>query len=188
MASKTTSEKSATAGAQARADTVDATTLIALVPMRSWDVIGDLGCGYGQLALPLARYAYSGKVYALDTHQKDLDRVKERAQQAKLGNIETVLCKDASVPLEDGALDGAVLAAPAGDIARPKALMKEAYRLVKKGGWMALILGPKADGKENGAAPKNQADELGDAAAAAGFKRISSRPINGTRRLLVLRK
>lgn len=156
--------------------------------MRSWDVIGDVGCGQGQLAVPLARYAYDGKVYAIDTLQKNLDVVKEKARLSKISNIDTVHCKDSAIPLEDNSLDGAVLASLTADSSKPKLQIKEVYRLLKKGGWLAVILWRKPTGKEEGALVKKPSEEFSALALEAGFKSVSARPLNGSRFLLVLRK
>ena len=173
-----------------KADFIDATALIALVPMRPYDAIGEFGCGQGHLTIPLARYAHSGRIYAIDSGQKALDTLQERAQQAHLSNIETVLSKESSVPLDDGKLDGAVVADMLCDANRPKSVLKEVHRLLRKGGWLAVIAWAKTEGKQNGTgpAPRKSPDEVLELAAETGFRKLSARPLNGERYLLVLRK
>lgn len=51
----------------------------------SSDVAVDLGCGSGQLALPLAEVCK--EVLAIDISQKMIERLKERATEAKLVNL-----------------------------------------------------------------------------------------------------
>jgi ubiquinone/menaquinone biosynthesis C-methylase UbiE len=185
MASKTSTIDKVQGPAHRNAE-IDAPGLVALIPMRPYDAIGDFACGNAHLTAPLARYAYWGKVYAIDTRQEALDNVMQQAQQARLGNIEPVLSsKESSVPLADAALDGAMLASVLGCSSRPKNVLKEAFRLLKKGGWAAVIEQMKGEGKD--ASGKPAADIL-QAATEIGFKKVTLRPLNGTRYLLVLRK
>ena len=171
---------------------IDANGIIALIPMRPHDIIGDIRCGRGELTLPLARYACWGKVYAVDTDQDALGALASKAQQSRIGNVETVQAKESSVPLEDASLDGALLAGVLGEASRPKSVLKEAFRLLKKGGWAAVIEWVKVDAKERAGSSqpgqRRSGDDVAEAAAEIGFKRVSLRPLNGTRYLLVLRK
>jgi ubiquinone/menaquinone biosynthesis C-methylase UbiE len=171
---------------------IDANGIIALIPMRPHDIIGDIRCGRGELTLPLARYACWGKVYAVDADQDALGAVASKAQQSRIGNVETVQAKESSVPLEDASLDGALLAGVLGEASRPKSVLKEAFRLLKKGGWVAVIEWAKVDAKERAggsqSGQRRSGDDVAEAAAEIGFKRVSLRPLNGNRYLLVLRK
>jgi precorrin-6B methylase 2 len=187
MATKSATERSQDSGGGQKEPAVDAAAIVALVPMRPWDVIGDLGSESVQLTVQLARYAYGGKVYAVGPDQKHLDAVMERAAALRVGNVQQVASKETSVPLEDGGLDGVVIAAP-GATARSKGVLKEAHRLMRKGGWLAAIISPRTDGRENGSAPKKSAEALLDAATEVGFKKVTSRPLNGHAHLLVLSK
>ncbi len=168
----------------------DATAIIALVPMKPHDLIGDVGCGDGRLTIPLARYAYGGKVYAFDSQQKTLDSVQERAKQARVGNIETVLSKEASLPLEDGKLDGVVVSGALNGASKNRGLFKELHRVLRKGGWSAVITASGQPAKGTGAAPaaEDKSAEVLDSALDAGFTKLTGRPLNGSYRLLVLRK
>ncbi len=185
MASKLVTVEKTQEPAAPKGDAIDPTGIVALIPMRPYDLIGDFACGNASLSLPLARYAYCGRVYAIDTHQDVLDTVKQKSQQARLGNVEPVLSKESSVPLADASLDGAMLASALSSASRPKSVLKETFRLLKKGGWAAVIDLTKGEGKD---APGKAAQDILDIATEIGFKKVTLRPLNGTRYLLVLRK
>ena len=56
-------------------EAVDPLQIIALIPIRPYEEIGDIGCGPGYLTLPLAKHAYDGKVYAIDSRKQMLEIV-----------------------------------------------------------------------------------------------------------------
>ena len=92
-------------------ETYDPQSLIALAPIHTDQVVADVGSGPGWLSIPLAKYLYGGKLYAVDVQEGMLEKVAERAAKFRLFNVETVLSKESSIPLEDGILDGLVLLA-----------------------------------------------------------------------------
>ncbi|MSQ08500.1 MAG: class I SAM-dependent methyltransferase [Dehalococcoidia bacterium] len=185
MASKPASVEKIQEPVSVKSEALDPTGIVALIPMRPYDIIGDFSCGNASLTLPLARYAYWGRVYAIDTRQDVLDAVKGKSQLARLGNIEPLLSKEGSVPLGDASLDGAMLASALSSASRPKSVLKEAFRLLKKGGWAAVIELARAEGKD---APGKPAEAILEIALEIGFKKVTLRPLNGTRYLLVLSK
>ncbi len=186
MSSKSTPVKTVEPDTQQRPGAIDAAAFIALVPMRPYDVIGDVRSGHGNLTLPLARYAYGGKVYAIDTDQKALDAIAEKAKQARLGNIECLLSKESSVPLDDGTLDGAVVADALLGLSRPKPVIKEISRLLRKGGWLAVIAPIGSDQRGNG--HRRTHEEALELATEAGFKKTTARALTHELYLIVLTK
>jgi arsenite methyltransferase len=189
MPSKSSAER-AHEGVSPKVEPYEATAIIALVPMKPHDIIGDIGCGDGRLTIPLARYAYGGRVYAFDSQQKSLDAVEERAKQARVGNIETVLSKESSLPLEDGTLDGVVVSGALNGASKNRGLFKELHRVLKKGGWSAVITatGQPLNGTGAAQSAEDKSVEVLDSALDAGFTKLTARPINPSYRLLVLRK
>lgn len=118
--------------------------------------VADFGCGHGHLSLPIAKEIGSeGALYAFDVLNEALEGLKRKAQLAGLNNIEVKkanLALKKSTALRDGSLDF-VLAAnmmfqnPDSD---KKEILKEAYRVLKKGGKLIVIdwsvhspIGPK---------------------------------------------
>lgn len=184
MATKSTAERQQDSHATAKVLRQDPSLFIALVPMHPYDVIGSVSNGDGELATALARYAYEGRVYAIDSSQKELDATINRAKNFRLGNVEPVLAKETSIPIEDGKLDGLVAAAVLTTSRKPKEVVKEFHRLLRKGGWLAVI-------NDEQPADENRARSIADLsemAIQAGFRRVTSRPFYGRRHLDVFKK
>ena len=51
----------------------DSQRLLSLVPIMPHHWVADVGCGVGKHTVPLGKYLFSGKVFALDVDQEKLD-------------------------------------------------------------------------------------------------------------------
>ncbi len=172
-------------------EAVDPLQIIALIPIRPYEEIGDIRCGPGYLTLPLAKHAYDGKVYAIDSRKQMLGIVRERVDSARLGNVELVSSKRIKVPLDDDALDGSVVCDVLTAAPRPKSLLKEAHRLLRAGGWLAIIdwtSSTATDGAGIGKSKRLSPARITELAAELGFARVTLRLVGGQRYLLLLRK
>ena len=172
-------------------EAIDPLQIIALTPIRPYEEIGDIGCGPGYLTLPLAKHAYDGKVYAIDPRKEMLDIVRQRVDSARLGNVDFVLSKRIKVPLNDDVLDGTVVSDVLTAAPRPRSLLKEVYRLLRGGGWLAIIdwISPNnSDGSENVGDGRLPAERVADMASEIGFTKVTLRLVGGQRYLLLLRK
>lgn len=67
------------------------------------DVVVDLGCGTGQLSLPLARQA--GSVLAVDVSPPMIDRLRARAAAEGLANLEGRVIPIETLELPDASID-----------------------------------------------------------------------------------
>ena len=172
-------------------EAIDPLQIIALIPIRPYEEIGDIGCGPGYLTLPLAKHAYDGKVYAIDSRKQMLDIVRERVDSARLGNVDCVQSKRIKVPLDGGALDGSVLCDVLTAASRPKSLLKEAHRLLRPGGWMAIIdwtNSATTEAEDSSSGKRLSPARVTEMAADLGFSRVTLRLVGGQRYLLLLRK
>ena len=172
-------------------ETYDPQSMIALVPIHNDQKVADIGSGPGWLSIPLAKYLYAGTCYAIDINKEMLDHVKAQGELAKLGNIETLVSKENDIPLDDASLDGVVLSNVLNEAKRPKGLIKERVRLVKKSGWISIVewLPIQAKAEVGPAASKrlNQ-QELREAVEALGFTTLTSRQLTPHRYIIVARK
>ncbi len=66
------------------------------------DVVADLGAGTGYFSLRLARAVPKGRVLAIDVSQGMLDHIEQRAKQAAVTNIETILADKHDPKLPQG--------------------------------------------------------------------------------------
>ena len=102
------------------------------------DVV-DFGCGYGTFAIPVAKLI-RGRVYAIDIDPEMIEAVKQKAKEFNLNNVEGVL--------RDFIFEGSGLEALSVDYVllfnilhgeKPKILLREAYRILKSSGKVAIV-------------------------------------------------
>lgn len=100
----------------------------------------DVGCGPGRITLPLAEaVGADGSVTALDLQEKMLNRVRERASQSGLGNIEFIHGGAGSGLLPNERFDRAILVTVLGEIPEREAALREILHALKPGG--VLLVG-----------------------------------------------
>ncbi|HET7374598.1 MAG TPA: metalloregulator ArsR/SmtB family transcription factor, partial [Gemmatimonadaceae bacterium] len=110
--------------------------LLALLDLldESW-VVGDLGCGAGHITDALAPCV--GRVIAVDESGPMLDVAKQRL--AAHENVELRVGTIESLPIDDAALDAAVLFLVAHFITDPSRVMAEIRRVLKPGGRLLIV-------------------------------------------------
>ncbi len=101
--------------------------------------IVDFGCGYGTFTIPVAK-AISGRVYAVDIEPEMVKETERKARKNKLGNVETIL--------QDFVSGGSGLKNESVDYVmlfnilhtdNPEKLLREAYRILRKGGKVGIV-------------------------------------------------
>jgi len=120
------------------------------VPGRSWKglaemlirllpplVIADLGAGEGTLSLMLAQRAE--RVIAVDSSQKMVEYGAEVARNHGVKNLEYRLGDLEELPLEDGAVDLALLHQSLHHALHPAKAVEEARRILKPGGRIVIL-------------------------------------------------
>lgn len=172
-------------------ESYDPQSLIALVPIMNDQKVADVGSGPGWLSIPLAKYLYGGKLYAVDIQEGMLEKVAERAAQYRMHNVETVLSKESTIPLDDGAVDGLVLSGTLNEATRAKSLFKECARILRPSGWLAVVewlpieqdseFGPPAKQR----IPMTEVVEMG---TSLGLHRVRSRSIGPAHYVVVFKK
>jgi len=118
---------------------VDPNLLIAELPLRTDMTVADIGSGPGYFTVPLAKYLYDGKVYAVDVQQGMLDMIDKQAESLRVENIESLLSKETKIPLDDDSVDVALLSNVLHEASSPTRLLRDVARIVKKGGWIAIM-------------------------------------------------
>ncbi|MCH7906196.1 MAG: class I SAM-dependent methyltransferase [Chloroflexi bacterium] len=139
MPTKFPVERADTLLSKSRPDAVDPNQLIAELPLRPFHTVADIGSGPGYFSVPLAKYLYDGKVYAVDIQQGMLDIVEREAKAVHVTNVETVLSKETKIPLDDASVDIALLSNVLHEATSPLRLLRDVARIVKKGGWIAIM-------------------------------------------------
>ena len=99
----------------------------------------DFGCGPGRLAIPLAKAVGPlGRVCALDAQEAMLRRVRKKAEQAGLDNIDLVRAAAGDGAPGQGLYDRAVLAAVLGEVPDRPALLGELKDCLKPNGLVCI--------------------------------------------------
>lgn len=112
------------------------TELFALVGLLGADqVVGDLGCGTGQLSEVLSPFV--GRVIAVDESAAMLKAAKARL--GALGNVELRAGSIEELPIEDGTLDVAILSLVLHYVTEPAQVLAGIRRAMKKGGKLLLV-------------------------------------------------
>jgi SAM-dependent methyltransferase len=101
--------------------------------------VAELGCGYGTFTVPLAK-RIRGQVHAYDIEPQMIEATRERAQTAGCANVRVVLRDvfDAGFDLDPASCD-AVLLFNILHGERPVDLLREAARVLRPGGMVAVI-------------------------------------------------
>jgi ubiquinone/menaquinone biosynthesis C-methylase UbiE len=98
----------------------------------------DLGCGAGQIAVPLAEHA--GKVVAMDPNETMLRHARRRAERAGRENVERVVGSDTDLGEELGTF-GLTTMGRSFHWMDGKSTLETLYRLTEPGGGVALLTG-----------------------------------------------
>ncbi len=110
-------------------------------------VMVDLGAGPGFFTLPAARIVGpKGRVYAADIQPQLLEMCRQRAAEAGITGIETVHSQESHVPLPDALADRVFIAFVLHESDDPVAFLREARRLLRPGGEVAIVDWHKTEG------------------------------------------
>jgi len=105
--------------------------------------VADLGSGSGFYTLASAKaVGPEGKVFAIDIQKVLLSKVKDEANRAGLFNVEIIwgdIEKSGGTRLREESLDCIILSNILFQVSDREAVIKEALRILKKGGFSAVI-------------------------------------------------
>lgn len=155
--------------------------------------VADFGAGAGHYALVAAdKVGGEGAVYVVDIQQELLTKAKSHASEAQskaLHFIQGDLEEDHGSHLKDGLVDAVIIANVLFQIEQKSACLKEAYRVLKKGGELLVTdwsesfggIGPPAEYIVS----KEQATQL---ATDAGFTKVREFDAGGYHWGLIFKK
>ncbi|HWI61606.1 MAG TPA: methyltransferase domain-containing protein [Symbiobacteriaceae bacterium] len=104
-------------------------------------IMVDIGCGQGDLALEAARKLQDGGVvYGVDIKQEMIDQLKQRADAAKLYNVQTVLAEeDDEFPLPTEVADVILMANVYHEVDAASNFIGEVKRILKSGSTCLVV-------------------------------------------------
>ncbi len=122
---------------------LDPERIVRYFELQKGDHIAEFGAGHGYFAIAMARIAGGdGKVYAIDIQRATLDVIRARAKLEHLLNIETIW-SDIEISggsrIKDGFLDFVLISNVLFQAEKKYAILKEAFRVLREGGRMAII-------------------------------------------------
>ena len=172
-----------------RREHLDPDRVIAMIPLRPYHIVADIGCGQGFFTVPLAKYVSQGKLYALDTSEDMLDACRQHLSAVRLSNVELLSCGEVDFPLPAGSLDGAFVAFVLDEVKDRKGFLAAAQEALQKSGWLALLEWYKQKMDEGPPVKERVSEEeakkLGQG---AGLRHVSTRDLNGKSYLMLFRK
>ncbi|MBI2165899.1 MAG: methyltransferase domain-containing protein [Chloroflexi bacterium] len=167
---------------------VDPLRVLALLPIRPYHRVADFGCGEGHFTIPLAKYLFDGRVYAVDFQPEALAELGKRLQEVHLTNVEAIQVEKPEIPLEKESLDGLLITFTLGQIEQKAVFLKHALSLLRKGGWATILEEHKAPGSKGGASHDKKVEEAEALAQEAGFRIVDRRSLDSTHTMILLRK
>ena len=172
-----------------RREMLDPERIISMIPLRPYHIIADIGCGPGFFAVPLAKYVSQGKLYALDTQESMLEACRQRLTESHLSNVEVLQCEPNALPTVSDSLDGAFMAFVLHETRDKTALLSEAQRCLRRGGWLAVLEWYKKT-MEEGPAEEDRLseEEVKELGEKAGLRFVSQRDLNGKNYMAIFRK
>ena len=120
--------------------------VVKLLELEPGQIVADIGAGTGVFARPLANaVGPTGTVYAVEIEQPLLDAINDRAKEANITNIKTVLGEfdDPKLPVKD--VDVAFFNRVLHEIERRAAYLDTLARYLKPSGRIVIIDKPTAD-------------------------------------------
>ena len=114
-------------------------------------VVADFGAGSGHYSIAAARIvSKTGKVYSIDIQKELLNAIKSTAGISNLSNIE-IIWSDLEIPegsrLASGSADAVIISNVLFQAGNKEAVLKEALRIVKDDGKVAVIEWSAESGK-----------------------------------------
>ncbi len=99
----------------------------------------DVGSGPGRLAIPAAqRVSPAGYVVALDLQQAMMRKLKERAADLGITNLETIVGGAGEGHLARGVFDRAFLVTVLGEVVQQEVALGEIFQALKPGGLLSI--------------------------------------------------
>jgi predicted methyltransferase len=117
-----------------------------LIGVTPGTIVADVGAGSGYMTTRLAnRVGPSGKVYANDLQPALLEIVKDKAERARLSNVETVLGTEDDARLPERTIDLVLLVDVYHEFSQPAKMLQSLGRALKPNGRLVLVEYRKED-------------------------------------------
>ncbi|MEJ2683621.1 MAG: class I SAM-dependent methyltransferase [Candidatus Sulfobium sp.] len=157
-----------------------------LSPDLIWDTLDpgdpltvvDIGAGTGVFAVLFRGKMKGGRVYACDVSDTMVAWMKDNLAGELKDSVIPMKMEESSVPLTDGIADLVYMINLHHELDEPEKIVQEAYRLLRKGGSLAVIDWKKEETPEGPPLSiRVTAEKIEGQMKAAGFSQIRDNPI-----------
>jgi ubiquinone/menaquinone biosynthesis C-methylase UbiE len=157
--------------------------ILAACKLKPGMAVADVGAGTGLFTrLFAAEVGPKGKVYAVDIAAKFLDHIRKTCKEARIANVETVLCTDRSCELPAGSIDLAFICDTYHHFEFPTRTMTTIHKALRRGGQVIVIDFQRIPGKSRewvlGHVRAGQ-EVVEKEIISAGFKKVEEERIAG---------
>jgi len=141
--------------------------------------VADIGAGPGFYTLPAAKLVGpQGKLIALDIEPRMLERLHQRADEAGLCNVETLVAQEQRLPLADAVVDVVLVANVLHEVRDKAVLLREVERVLRPGGTLGVVEWRKVEMEQGPSfAIRISREQLVEALQATGFTEIEPFPV-----------
>lgn len=103
-------------------------------------VFVDIGAGTGFFSIPAGKIVGDeGKVFTLDVQEEMLKEIRKKLRESKIKNITALKSGEYKFPLETEIADFALMSNVLHEVKNKIKFLKEANRILKKGGTLAIV-------------------------------------------------
>lgn len=164
----------------------DQDRLLALLPLRPYQVVADVGPGPAYLSLGLAKYLYDGKLYVVGIRKGKLEPARQTLKPFRFTNVEFIQGSGSAIPLPLQCLDGAILPSASLLARNMKGVLTSLKSLLGRGGWMALGEWDKTEiASRPSSAGRPMEAEFREQAERVGFRLLTNRRLNEQQYLMI---
>jgi ubiquinone/menaquinone biosynthesis C-methylase UbiE len=138
----------------------------------------DIGAGTGVFAVLFSRKMNGGRMYACDVSDIMVEWMNDNLPRELKDSVIPVQMEESSVPLPDGIADLVYTINLHHELDEPEEIAREAYRLLRKGGSLAVIDWKKEETPEGPPLSiRVTAKTIEEQMRAAGFSQVKDHPI-----------
>jgi ubiquinone/menaquinone biosynthesis C-methylase UbiE len=120
----------------------DPTKNLKALGLKENDIVADLGAGTGFYSVAAGKIVLRGKVYAVEIVKDFLATIKNKVEEAHLGNVEILwgdISKLGGTKIGDNIVDAVIASNIFFQVADKERFIDEIKRILKKGGRLLLI-------------------------------------------------